>query len=350
MTVCRLPVLVLILGLSIGLAGCDTSKDSESTAATDETANDAIKETTAPEGSPDAEVAADPPSESLGAKANLSSDAATPEMADSEGPRELPSADGEKTEDPEEVASAWNDLDFDLPKKKAMAAFQDPPNANSLSKSGRLWVDRKASRVYIDGYVTLRQGPLEMFACPVGTKEHESIVAAIADSSEVHAALLAIEATPGAPVRYRPEFSPPSGEVIRVWVCWYDENGEFQTVDGRTWVREIESKKQLSAEWVFAGSGFWEDPEDKREYYRADSGDMICVSNFASAMLDVSVESSAEGDLLLYEPFSDRIPPRETPIRLVLSPVAESEDGSMTEPKAPVEEDVPRAKSDVTTG
>ncbi|MEL6108036.1 MAG: YdjY domain-containing protein [Planctomycetota bacterium] len=344
MTVCRLPLLVLMIGLSIGISGCNTSDESGS-GATSET-SDSSKQP-AEEGGSATSVATD--SEGAGAEA-VSGDAGTTEMPESEGLRELPSASGSETEDPESVASAWEDIDFDLPKKKAIAAFLDPPKAKSLSKSGRLWVDRTTNRVYVDGYVTLRQGPLEMFACPVGTKEHESIVAAIAESSEVHAALLAIEATPGAPVRYRPEFSPPTGEVIRVWVCWYDEEGQFQTVDGRSWVREIESKKELSAEWVFAGSGFWEDPEDKREYYRADSGDMICVSNFASAMLDVSVESSAEGDLLLYEPFSDRIPPRETPVRLVLAPVAQSDDGSTTEPDAPVESDVPRALSNETSG
>ncbi|MEO1530370.1 MAG: YdjY domain-containing protein, partial [Planctomycetota bacterium] len=279
----------------------------------------------------------------------------TGEASGSESPKDpdsraLPTGDAEADDD-DEIASGWKEMDFDLPKKNAIAAFSAPPGATALSKTGRLWVDRAAGRVYLDGYVTLRQGPLEMFACPVGTKEHESIVAAIAASSEVHAALLAIEATPGSPVRYRPEFSPPTGEVIRVWVCWYDEGGEFHVVDGRSWVRDIESKKELEADWVFAGSGFWEDPEEKREYYRADSGDMICVSNFASAMLDVSIESSAEGDFLQFEPFADRIPPRETPVRLVLAMVPAAEDGSApVEPMEPTKKEVPRGKAPVEAG
>ena len=215
-------------------------------------------------------------------------------------------------------------LDLDHPEKAARAAFEPPANAKSLSKQGRLWVDTKTSRVYLDGYVALRRGQLEMFACPVGTKEHESVVAVLAESRELHAALLAAGATPGAPVQFDPEFVPPTGQVIRIWVCWYGEDGEFQTVDAREWVQHTETEEQLSAEWVFAGSGFWEDPETKQEFYRADSGDMICVSNFASALLDVSIASTAEGDNLLFMPFESRLPKRETPVRLVLIPVPES--------------------------
>ena len=79
----------------------------------------------------------------------------------------------------------------------------------------------------------------------------------------------------------------------------------------------------MTADWVFAGSSFWKDPEDGREYYRADSGDMICVSNFTSAMMDININSSAQTGALEYVPFLTRIPARETPVRLVLEPIAD---------------------------
>ena len=188
-----------------------------------------------------------------------------------------------------------------------------------------------------------------MFACPVGTKEHESVVAVLAKSSEVHAALLAVDATPGTPVRFRPEFLPPTGQVIRIFVCWYDEKGQFQTVDARQWVLDLRTQKAMDAEWVFAGSGFWQDPEDKREHYRADSGDMICVSNFSSAMLDVAMVSSADTDSLRFEPFESRLPKRDTPVRLVLVPVPDPTDDTDAKPDpnflaAPTLRVVPRKK------
>jgi hypothetical protein len=207
------------------------------------------------------------------------------------------------------------------PEELARRAFEPPPGGKSLSKTARLWVDRQRRRVYVDGYVALKRGPLEMFACPVGTKEHESIVAALARSKEVHAALLAVEANPGTPVRFDPDFSPPTGQVIRIYVCWYDADGKFHSADARQWIEDIKTQEQMTAEWVFAGSGFWQDPEDKREYYLADSGDMICVSNFSSAMLDVTIESSDDAGALRFQPFEEKIPELFTPVRLVMVPV-----------------------------
>jgi hypothetical protein len=207
----------------------------------------------------------------------------------------------------------------------ARASFLAPPSANSVSKKNNVWVDRKQKRVYADGYVAMREGALEMFACPVGSKEHESAVATLARSKELHAALLAVGAKSGSPVKFRPEYAPPSGDMIRVWVCWNDSKGKFQVADARTWVLKNGTQdEQMDAEWVFGGSGFWKDPVDGKEYYRADGGDMICVSNFTTAMLDVNTRSSAEAGSLDYLPFTKRIPERGTPVRLVLTPIAEN--------------------------
>jgi hypothetical protein len=234
------------------------------------------------------------------------------------------------------------------PEKVVMEAFQAPPDAKQLSDR-RLWVDRKKHRVYIDGYVAMQDGPLEMFACPVGTKEHESIVATLARSRDVHAALLAIGAKPGTPVSFAPRFVPATGQRIRVWVCYRDEQGKFQAIDARTWVRKNETEQQMEPDWVFGGSGFWKDEQTGREFYQADSGDLICVSNFTSAMLDVPIASSAEADDLQYVPFSKRIPKRGTPIRLVLVPIPMITDKPATEPVAdsetpPTEEVLPLNK------
>jgi hypothetical protein len=219
------------------------------------------------------------------------------------------------------------------PDEIVRAAFEAPAGAKSLSKRN-VWVDRDKQRVYLDGYVAMVDGPLEMFACPMGTKEHESIIGSLARSSEVHAALLALGAKPGTPVEYIPKFVPATGQRIRVWVTYRDEHGKFQVTDARRWVRNMVTGEQMKSDWVFAGSGFWKDPSNGREYYRADSGDMICVSNFNTAMMDVTINSSAEADRLQFIPFSERIPKRGTPVRLVLVPI-------------PIPSDKPEAKPTV---
>lgn len=198
--------------------------------------------------------------------------------------------------------------------------YAPPPNAKQLSKLPDLWVDLKSKRVYLDGYVAMRRGPLEMFACPVGTKEHESIVAAFAPSSEVHAALLAIGTQTGTPVRWEPRFLPPTGQEVQIWVTWRDKAGKFQVADARTWLQNTQTNESMKPAWVFAGSSFWKDPDDGVEVYTADGGDMICVSNFTTSMLDVPFDSSAQAGNLLFTPFTDRIPDEATPVRLVLVP------------------------------
>jgi hypothetical protein len=223
------------------------------------------------------------------------------------------------------------------------AAFDAPPGAKPLSKRN-VWIDREKQRVYLDGYVAMVDGPLEMFACPMGTKEHESIIGSLARASEVHAALLAVGAKPGTPVEYVPKFVPATGQRIRVWITYRDTEGKFQVTDARRWVRNMVTHEQMDSDWVFAGSGFWKDPSDGREYYRADSGDMICVSNFNTAMMDVPINSSAEADSLQFSPFSERIPKRGTPIRLVLVPIpipTDKPDATpMVDPNKPPSEEI----------
>ncbi len=207
------------------------------------------------------------------------------------------------------------------PLDRVKETLADPPGAKRISKQSSLWIDVKNHRVFIDGIVSLRDAPLEMFACPVETKEHESIVATLAKSSEVHAALLAVGAMSGTPVSFRPKYVAATGQRIRVWVMYRDAKGQFKYADARSWVRQGDTKQQLKMDWVFAGSTYWTDPEDGKNYYQGDGGEMICVSNFGTAMLDLPIESSDSDGALQFSAFTERIPETLTPVRLMLVPI-----------------------------
>ncbi|QDU14990.1 YdjY domain-containing protein [Gimesia maris] len=81
----------------------------------------------------------------------------------------------------------------------------------------------------------------------------------------------------------------------------------------------------MKADWIFAGSGFALDEMTGEKYYYAESGDLICVANFPTAIIDVNIASSASGEgNLLFEANKDKIPPRGTPVTIEIT-LAEDE-------------------------
>ncbi|WP_068141463.1 YdjY domain-containing protein [Roseimaritima ulvae] len=221
--------------------------------------------------------------------------------------------------------------------------FEPPQDVVRLTKDGRLWVDRKGKQVIVDGYVAMSRGMLEMFACPAGTKEHESVVAVLARSRDVHTALLAIGAQTGTPVQWVPKYVSATGQPIRIWVLWYDKQGKLQKTDARKWVVKTGTKKALQEDWVFAGSNFWKDPADGQVYYEADSGDLVCVSNFSSAMLDVPVMSSKDTGALQFSAAEGRVPDEMTPVRLIMIPIPLPSDDPQPRDPAQADPDQPPA-------
>jgi hypothetical protein len=195
-----------------------------------------------------------------------------------------------------------------------------PEGWKRLAPDAPVWLDEKNKRVILDGEVCLREGFLEMFACLRGTKEHESIVSVPTRAYVVHAALLAAGAEAGTPVRFRPEYRPPTGTEIDVYIVWRDEQGKDRRVRAQEWIKDVKTGQAMKLPFVFAGSGFWKDPETGKQHYEAESGDFICVANFPSAMLDVPGESSQSNEALSFEAFTEHIPPLKTKVRLVLVP------------------------------
>jgi hypothetical protein len=186
-----------------------------------------------------------------------------------------------------------------------------------------VWLETQGNhrRVRVSAYVCLREGLLEQLMCRKNTKEHEAILAADVDARDIHKALLLTGVEPGSPVRYEPTYQIPTGPEIRV-LLEYDDKGRMQTIPARKWVRSIQDKKELSAPWVFAGSELYPDPFEKKRppIYAANSGDVICVSNFEDALLDLAMKSSKDNSELAFEAWTERIPELGTKITVILEP------------------------------
>jgi hypothetical protein len=194
-----------------------------------------------------------------------------------------------------------------------------------LGKADECWVNRKKHQVAVDGVVSLTKGYLEMFACRVNTKEHESVVALKSQAHVIHTGLLLVGAKNGSPAVFRPTYKPASGTTVGVVVEWVGDDDKPHRTKAQNWVRDLKTEKPMQHDWVFAGSGFWDDPDTGKSFYRAEGGDLICVSNFPTAMLDIPIESSQSNDALGFEALTENIPPRFTPVRVYLVPELEDD-------------------------
>jgi hypothetical protein len=186
--------------------------------------------------------------------------------------------------------------------------------------------DKKTRRVLMETEVCLREGPLELFMCKKGTKEHESILHVDVDTLKIHELLILARAEPGKPTQFidpkteQAAYKPATGTKINVSVH-YTWKGKKHTHPAQEWVWDYKKKAQLPTGWVFAGSVVIVDPDNGKKYYGANSGDVISISNFPYSMLELPVEVSKDDANLVYEAKTDRIPPLHSKVWLILEPV-----------------------------
>lgn len=223
----------------------------------------------------------------------------------------------------DENPSEGQDSSEDEASKPEEQTIPIPDHWKRLAKPGgsEVWLDTKQKSVILAGHICLTRGGLEMFVCTPNTKEHESVISAHANASEVHAALLAIGATPGKPVQWDPVPKSASGSIIEVRVTWRDpDSNQLVTRWGKEMVRDYRDGTGLPHDWVFGGSVLETDPESGESWYYAESGPLLCVSNFSSACIDINVPSSDVDGNLLYEAFTENLPPKGTKVYLRLTP------------------------------
>ena len=115
-----------------------------------------------------------------------------------------------------------------------------------LNPQGTVLLDRAGKRLLLKASVCARDRVLEMLCCLKRTKEHESILTIDASAAVVHAGLLALGARQGTPVRHYkevapgklvPDFKPPTGQRIEIYLQWKDKSGKPHRVPAQRWIR-----------------------------------------------------------------------------------------------------------------
>jgi hypothetical protein len=193
-------------------------------------------------------------------------------------------------------------------------------------------------RVHLLAEVCLREGQLEALLCKAVSKEHESILRVDVDGRLIHTALLATGANPGSPAKFwnpkteQPEYTPASGDKIKITLTYY-KDGKLRTETAQRWIKDSRTEKEMTSDWVFAGSRLIYPPDDPEErdnkkadepkqkiepFYGANNGDFISIANFPDSMLDLPVKSSKDNAERTYEAVKDRIPGLGTKVLVTL--------------------------------
>lgn len=198
---------------------------------------------------------------------------------------------------------------------------ENAKDLTKLSPSYPVWLDAKQKRVVMVGGVCRATMGLEMFACLLSSeKDYESVVVVDTKAAIVHAALLALGAKPGEPTKWQPRYRPAWGTEIAIDLVWKDAQGKQHRARAQEWIRDVNSGKPLPNNWVFAGSGFWKDPQTGEEHYLGEGGYLICVANTSSAVLDLPIRSSSGLENREFVTNNDTVPPQGTEVTLILTP------------------------------
>src|SRR5438105_4748673 len=135
----------------------------------------------------------------------------------------------------------------------SMAPAQGQAKKVEVGKNVFLEVDGESRRVLVNSTVCLRKGMLEQLLTRKRTKEHEAILAADVDARDIHKALLLAKAAAGSPVKFRPKFELPRGDVIKITLEYEEKQlrgkdkgeGKNIRVPAQQWVRNVKTQKDL---------------------------------------------------------------------------------------------------------
>jgi hypothetical protein len=226
---------------------------------------------------------------------------------------------------PSDPPAKAEEADDDAPPKPADLGpplVDDVKALKPLDPKLPVWIDPKQKHVVMLAESCKANYPLEFLITDRG-RDYESVMVSDVRPSIVHAALLALGAKAGHPARFQPKYEPATGSVIEIELRWKDKNGKRQIAKAQDWIRNIKTKKALDVEWVFAGSGYWIDESTGKKFYQADGGDFISVLNLPTAMLDLPIQSAGALEERSFEGFLEHIPPKGTPVTVILRPKAE---------------------------
>ena len=192
----------------------------------------------------------------------------------------------------------------------------------------------------VEATVCLSEGALELIACNVGGKVHESIVAVEAKPSHIHTALLLLGANSGSPAMRRAVNEeqtrwvdiPPTGDLIDVFLEFNNAEGkpverpisDFMRRRNRDGVDRAKSgpgandAQSIPSAFIFAGSHLKADGDGPRGYLADISGHVISMSTFGDELLCLPEVHSHQQGALTWEIDPTHLPKKGTAVTMRL--------------------------------
>lgn len=173
-----------------------------------------------------------------------------------------------------------------------------------LNQQKTVLLDKDEGKLVLETEVVFRDGLLEMLVCLKQTKEHESILSIDAQARTVHAGLLALGAKPGSPVKWEPEFQPPTGQEIEITLMWQDEKGKWNRSPAQRWLRSV-TRKYFITELKKLPEGF-QLPEESELRYDTKHHELLWFGVMSAEQKEKLLKLSADPDYqkavkILYE-------------------------------------------------
>ena len=188
-------------------------------------------------------------------------------------------------------------------------------------------VDMKKKEIRVPGVVTIRYGLIEVFACTIRGKRHESIFTIDCDPKMLQFYLLAFGLKPNNPLQYFGQGGKLEGDLVYIYVRWKDpKTKKWVIYRGEDLVYNIKTKKTMRRSgWVFTGSKFekytYKTPEGKtitKEVFLASyAGNLVTTYHDPAAILNNPMETG--GDDTLYYANYLALPPRGYPVELIFT-------------------------------
>ena len=203
---------------------------------------------------------------------------------------------------------------------------EDEPDKgiHSLPGGGRIYY--REHQVALNGMTILQHGPIELFACTEGGKEHESVLRLRCDPKSLNLGIiLGLQAKNGPLPQRLADSSVPQGDRVIVTIEWHGPDGALRLRRAEDFVRRSNRNETMDLlGWVFVGSRFDSEidiqtgqPVPGRTIFAASRyRSVITTWHDVTTILDNPLPEADDDTLYVVNP--EAIPPPGTKIRVVV--------------------------------